>query len=266
MKILTENQNFITLGIMSIQTKTNGIFGEKIRIEQPENGYRAGIDPLFLASLGENKGHCLDLGCGVGTVLLALKHRCPDITGIGIEIQPHLAALATRNIAENGFKDLSILNDNFKNLKNMVEATSFDQVFMNPPYFEEGTYFKDQTTQKAIANHEGETGYVFMDWLNFANYALKPKGLLYIIHRSERLDDLLHDLKKKSFGDINLYPLWPRNKSPSKLVLIRAQKGSRAPVTLNGGMILHDESGNYTPQAHAILMHGASFGEALKMQ
>ncbi len=266
MKILTESPKFSTLGNMSTQTKINGIFGEKLRIEQPETGYRAGIDPLFLASLGENKGHCLDLGCGVGTVLLALKHRCPAITGTGIEIQPVLARLAERNITENGFEGLSIINDDFKNVKNSLAPTSFDQVFINPPYFEEGAYFKDDTTKKALANHEGETGYVFMDWLNFANYALKPKGQLYIIHRSERLDDLLHDLKKKSFGDINLYPLWPRNNTPSKLVLIKTQKGSKASVTLHQGMVMHDEQGNYTKQAHAILMHGIGFFEALKTQ
>lgn len=252
---------------MDTQTKTNGIFGDKVQIEQPEKGYRAGIDPLFLASLGENKGSCLDLGCGVGTVLLALKHRCPAITGTGIEIQVPLATLAASNIKKNGFEgDLSILNNDFKNLKSTIQPTSFDQVFINPPYFEEGAYFKDENTKKAIANHEGETGYGFMDWLLFANYALKPKGYLYIIHRTERLDDLLHDLKKKSFGGINLYPLWPRNHTPSKLVLIRAQKGSKSNLTLHAGMILHDDAGNYTPSAHAILMNGKSFDDATQIK
>ena len=84
---------------------------------------------------------------------------------------------------------------------------------------------------------------------------LKPRGTLTLIHRADRLDDLIALLHGR-FGAVTLIPLWPKAGRPAKRVLVTARRGARSPALLSAGLVLHEADGGFTPAAEAILRHG----------
>ena len=81
------------------------------------------------------------------------------------------------------------------------------------------------------------------------------KGVVTLIHRADRLDDIIRGLGGK-FGGITVCPLWPRAGVPAKRLIIRARKGLATPFTLTAGLVLHADSGDYTAEAGAVLRGG----------
>lgn len=88
---------------------------------------------------------------------------------------------------------------------------------------------------------------------------LRPKGTLVVVHRADRLDELLAALRGK-VGEVILFPLWPKAGRPAKRILVRARKSVQSPLTLHPGLILHQEDGAYTPDADSVLRLGAAIG------
>ncbi len=94
-------------------------------------------------------------------------------------------------------------------------------------------------------------------WVRFGCVMARDRGTITMVHRADRLDDLLAVLRGRA-GGITVYPLWPdRSAKPAARVLVQAVKGSHAPMRLAQGMVLHEDGGGYTPEADAVLRHGA---------
>lgn len=241
-----------------IETTEDALLGGRLRLFQPRDGYRAAIDPVLLAAAVEARAgdRVLDLGCGVGAAALCLSMRVPGVAVVGLELQPDLAQLARRNLAVNGLGDrLSILEGDLASPPGELEAASFDHAMMNPPFAEEGHGPPPPHAGKAKAHVEGEAD--LAAWIKAALRFLKPKGRLVLIHRADRLDDILAALAGK-FGAVEIIPLWPGGDKPAKRVLVRARKGVRTPLALKPGMVLHEPGGRYSEAADRILRHGAA--------
>lgn len=118
-------------------TTEDEFLGGRLRIHQPRNGYRAGIDPVFLAaSVPARPGESvLDLGTGVGVALLCLMARVPGLLAMGVERHTDLAELAKQNVASNGL-DATIVQADLVALPATVRDISFDHVMANPPFFD----------------------------------------------------------------------------------------------------------------------------------
>jgi tRNA1(Val) A37 N6-methylase TrmN6 len=93
--------------------------------------------------------------------------------------------------------------------------------------------------------------------VDFALQMARAGGTVTFIHRSDRLDDLLARFHEKA-GGIIVFPFWPKRGRPAKRVIVHAVKGSRAPLILASGLVLHAASGAYTKVADAILRDGAA--------
>jgi tRNA1(Val) A37 N6-methylase TrmN6 len=127
----------------------------------------------------------------------------------------------------------------------------FDQVMSNPPYH--GVASSDtRTTSRELATVEADLPL----WIASAASALRHRGKLTLIFRADRLDALLAALTPK-FGGIVLCPLWPREGEAAKRILVRAVKGSRAPLVLGPGLVLHGEQG-YTSSVASVLEAAAA--------
>lgn len=240
----------------------DAFLGGAIRVQQPRAGYRAGVDPVFLAAaIGASQGQTvLELGCGAGVASLCLLSRVPGLEVTGVELQPPYAALARAN-AERNAMPLDVITADLRDLPDKLRARSFDHVMMNPPYFDRsaGSSAKDGGRDIALG---GNTS--LAQWLDTGIRRLKPGGSITVIQRVERLPDVLHGLDHR-VGAIEARPLAPRLGKAARLVLVSARKGARAPFRLHPSEVLHHgathvaDGEDYTPTVSAVLRRGAAW-------
>jgi tRNA1(Val) A37 N6-methylase TrmN6 len=224
-------------------------------LEQPTIGYRVAIDTVLLAAAvpALEGDKVLDVGCGVGGAMICLACRVPNIKGLGIEIVPELVELCHHNIGRNAFASgLLVRHEDATSLPPDVQGT-FDHVLMNPPYHEEKRHDASPNNLKHAANIEKEGDLVL--WVASAAAALKTSGTLTLIHRADRHDEIL-SLLQKSFGEIEVLPLLPKEGTKPKRTLFRARKNAAFFVQNCAPLVLHQASGDYTEEADAILRLG----------
>lgn len=248
-------------------TSTDDFLGGRVSIVQPRGGHRAGSDAVFLAAAVPAKAgeRVLDIGAGVGVAGLCLLARLPGIEVTAVEIDAGLCALAAGNAARNGFAaQFEIITADVtspgKALRAAgLEAEGYDHLTANPPFHAEGRVRAAPDTARASAHVMGPGG--LAAWMRFFAAMAKPGALLTLIHRPDCLGELL-DLLDGRFGDIAVFPLFPKKDEPATRIIVQAKKGSRAGIGLLPGLLLHDEDGRYTAGAEAVLRNG----EALRLR
>lgn len=240
------------------ETSEDSLLGGQVRILQPLQGYRAAIDPVLLAAAVDPAGgrQVLELGCGTGAASLCLLRRCPELRVTGLELDPESAALARRSAALNGLEDrFQVLEGDLLAPPPELAGRAFDQAICNPPYNRAAS--ATASPKAALAGAHSESAAVLDDWIAAARRSLKPKGRLTLIHRADRLGEILALLQGWA-GEILVFPLWPGENKPAKRVLLRARAGVGTPMKLLAGLTLHGADGGFTPQAETILRQGAA--------
>ena len=233
------------------------LLGEKVKIYQPTDGYRASSDAVFLSSLigYVKEGDCiLDVGSGTGAVSLCLAYRFPHTSIVGIEIQADLVNLANKSVKANGFENLSYIEADISAKNVPLKADSFTHVVTNPPFFE--NEHPSPNKSKSIAHHL--KGFSLEQWLHFCLKMLKSNGWLYLIEAPQNLSDVLGALKGKA-GNIRLVALFSKSGQNAKRILICAQKSSKAPLEILPTFRVHAQNGAFTTSAQSILRNGKSF-------
>ena len=229
-----------------------------MQLYQPRTGYRAGVDPVLLAaSVPARSGQSvLDLGCGVGAAILCLATRVPGLELTGVEIQPEYAALARRN----GGDQLKVVVADITDLPADLRQRQFDHTITNPPYYNRAASRSADDIGREAAL--GETT-PLPEWVKAAARRVKPKGYAHIIHRAERLPEILNALPS-GMGSIEVLPLAPRQGRLAELVIVRARKNGRAAFRLHSPLVLHaggqhvTDADDYVPQVKAVLRDGAA--------
>jgi tRNA1(Val) A37 N6-methylase TrmN6 len=217
-------------------------------VTQPATGFRAGLDAVMLAAAVPARAgeQALELGAGAGTVGLCLAARVPGVAITGVEIDPALARLACDNAAANGMTARFIAADVFALPPKLKR--DFDQVFSNPPFHGEGLRPADAARATALMDRGR-----LRDWLRAALQRTVSGGFFTAILRADRLNEALTALPERG---VIVFPLWPRAGVAAKRVIVQARKGSRAPFSLAGGLILHDGAGAWTAEADTVLRCG----------
>ena len=228
----------------------------RVKIAQPADGYRVAVDAVLLAAAvdGTPGERVLDLGCGVGSVGLCLAWRCPELRITGLDREPVFLEAAHANAAANGVAErVSFQEGDVLDPPAILRAGTFDQVVMNPPYLKAGTATVSAHALKAAATAEGAAK--LADWVSCARGMLCPGGILTLIHRADRLQDVLAALTR-DFGGIAILPIHPKHGRAAKRIILRARQGSGEPMTMLPGLVLHEADGAFTGAADAILRHG----------
>ena len=234
------------------------ILGGRLILRQPATGYRVGIDPVFLAAAAPERpgGRALDLGCGVGAGALCLAHRQPTLQILGLERQEVLAKLAQANVGLNHLAGrIEIIEGDLLRPPAAIASSAFDLVLANPPFHRPGRASAPRDSGRAQGHLEGEAD--LAAWIERCVAFAAPKGVLVMIHKPERLAEILRLLGGRA-GAIEIFPLWPGGNRPARRIVLRATKGSSAGLTLSAGMVLHEADGRYTAAAEAVLRGGVA--------
>lgn len=230
----------------------DGLLGGRLRLLQPAEGYRAAIDPVLLAAAvaAPEGGHVLDLGCGTGAALLCLASRRPDLTLTGIDADESALDLARRSAALNGMAARCAFER--RAVEDGLPRQSFDAVLTNPPYLAEG-----RGTAPAASRRDAhmEGGADLACWLDEAMRSLRPKGSLHVVHRADRLPEILALIAPR-LGAIEILPLWPKAGAEARRVIVSARRDRKSPARLLPGLVLHEADGRFTAEAEAILRDG----------
>ncbi len=169
-------------------------------------------------------------------------------------MQRDLVRLAARNVDINGFAGrVEIMVGDLLRPPPRLAPSSFHHVMANPPFLERDAATAPPQRGRAIAHVEGEAD--LADWVRFCLTMTRPKGTITFIHRADRLEALLAELRARA-GEIVVFPLWPGGSRPANRVIVRARKEVGAPTRLAAGLVLHEPDGRFTPAAEAILRDG----------
>ena len=229
------------------------LLGGRVRLLQPAKGYRAGMDAALLAAACDALAgeRVLDVGCGPGAVLLQAAARRPLAQLWGVERDPAAADLARRGAALNGVSDRAqIIEGDVAKGFAALQLRPFDAVLSNPPFFDDPAALRGP--------HPARRGAYLADeglgtWIGFLAKAVREGGSVTVVHRADRLADLLGLLSERC-GSIRVRPIHPFAEVPAKRVLVRAVKTGKAPLELLPPLVLHDRSGGkHTTLAEAIL-------------
>lgn len=229
-----------------------------LKIIQNEKGFCFGIDSILISDFArdiKNNFIGVDLGTGTGiiSILLASKTKLSKI--IGIEIQEDVADMAKRSVKLNELQDkIDILNINIKDILNnkleILKRDSFDFVVTNPPYKKLQTGKKNENKHKYISRHEITA--TLEDFVKVSKYLLKDKGSIYMIHRPDRLVDILTIMRKNKLEPKKIrFVHSMANKEPS-LVLIKAIKNANSFLRIEKPLIIYEENGKYSDEIYRI--------------
>ena len=235
------------------ETTEDRVLDGRVVLRQPARGYRAGVDAALLAAACDAGAgaRVIEAGCGAGGALLAAAVRREGASFVGIERDARAAALARENVAANGLSArVEVIEGDVALRFSGLGLEPFDAAFANPPFFDDPGALRGPSEARRAA-WMADDG--LAAWTGFLTKAVREGGSVTLIHRADRLADLLALLGEKC-GAFQVRPVHPFADEPAKRVLVRAVKTGKAPLQLLPPLVLHDrEGGKHTPQAEAIL-------------
>jgi tRNA1(Val) A37 N6-methylase TrmN6 len=204
----------------------------------------------------------VDLGAGVGTAGLALAHRVPKLNVALVEVDPMLAELARENAARNALADrvqvaALDVNASAQDFARVgLPGECAQHVLMNPP-------FNDPVRQNASPDAGRRHAHTasrdtLVQWVERASLLLVPQGTLTLIWRAGGLAAVLTAVA--GFGGITVLPIHPKPGTAAIRVIVRAVKGSAAPLVLLPALTLNGADGKPSAEAEAILRNGERVG------
>lgn len=220
------------------------------KIIQNSEGFCFGIDSVLLSDFAKgikNNSKVMDLGTGTGIlcILLAGKTNLKDI--YGIEVQEEVANMAKRSVELNSLQDkIKIINENILNLENIFEKGSIDAIVTNPPYKKINTGLKNENEKKIISRHELTAN--LEDFIRISKNMLKDKGEFYMVHRPERLVEIIYLMRKYKIEPKQIRFVAPKIDKEPNLVLIKGIKNAKEFLKFDSILYVYNEDGSYTDE------------------
>ncbi len=232
----------------------NHIVGKKLKIYQDDKYFKFSLESILLPDFVDvhlRDKMILDLCSGNCPIPLLLSLKT-NARIYAVELQKKIYELGIKSIEINKkTNQITLINDDVLNLKNKFKGDSFDIITANPPYFQ--IYEKSLVNSndiKATARHESNLQ--LNKLLEMVFYLLKTNGRFYMVHRTERLIEILNLLQKNNLIPKELEFIYPKEKSNSKLFMIKAVKYGKEGLKVRNGVYLHDEDGNYKKEIQKI--------------
>lgn len=202
---------------------------DNLKIIQDNEGFKYGTDAVILSKFANIKrnGKVLDLCTGGGIVPILLCGLKEAKKIVGVEYFSHIADMAKRSVELNNLNGkVEILNKDVNDYKDYIEAYSFDNVTVNPPYKVIDTGFKNDNSYKTCARHE-----VLLDLatcVKAAEYALKFGGKLTMVNRIDRLSDVFYEFKINKIEPKRICFITDGVKTRPKIFVLEGIKGGKS--------------------------------------
>lgn len=219
----------------------------RLKIRQLKSGYRFSIDSVIVAGLAEIKSgeRILDIGAGCGIISLVLAYRLPDITLFGVEIQPDLADIAARNIAENNLEHrITIFRRDIRTITPDLTAGCMDVVICNPPHFEVDSGRVNPDMRVAIARHEIKM--TIDDLIRAAGRMLTPIGRLIVIYPAWRMADIVVRMRGAGIEPKKAVMIHSKPCEAAIRVIMEGVRGGRRGLCVAPPFYIYDENGGYS--------------------
>ena len=221
-----------------------------LKIIQNKDGFCFGVDSVLLsdyAKIIKNNAKVIDIGTGTGIVSLLLCKKTNLSKIIGIEIQEDVAEMANRSIKLNNLEDkFEVININIKNVLETLNPYSFDAIVTNPPYKKLDTGVKSFDRKQLISRHEVEC--TLEDIIEKSSKLLKDLGEFYMVHRAERLVDIMCLLRKYKLEPKNIRFVHSKSNEKPSLILVRAVRGAKEFLKIDKPLVIYKENGEYTDE------------------
>lgn len=224
-----------------------------LRFVWADHLFRPGTDTFLLSSLPRLRPglRVCDLGCGTGLLGLLLMQRQPDLRIAGLDIQPEAAALARRAAAENGLTErLDFRCGDLRQVRGIFPTGCFDLVVCNPPYYPPAGGKLSADGARRTARSETEAS--LADLCAAASYLLRWGGKFCLVHKPERLADVLCGLRDAGMEPKRLRFVHSRAADPPSLFLAEGCRGGRPGITVEPPLILQNGDGTPTAELNAI--------------
>ena len=227
------------------------LLNKNLKIIQRSDYFNFSIDSLLISefvNIQKNTKKILDLGTGNAAIPLFLSKKT-SAKIYGIEIQEVSYNLALRNININSLNEqIYIIYDNMKNYSKYFNSGSFDIIISNPPFFKinENTNFLNELKQLSIARHEVEIN--LEELIKIASELVKDRGYFYLVHRADRLSEILNNLLNYRFEAKKIKFCYTTKHKNAKIVLIEAIKNGKSGLTILPPLIINKENGEYTDE------------------
>lgn len=219
-----------------------------LHIWQDKREFCFGVDAVLLSAFAEIKRGetVLDLcsGNGIIPILLSGKTEAKEITAL--EINPVQVDLARRSIADNALSHVSIVEGDVKEAADIFHGKRFDVVTCNPPYMRDGG-LQNPNRNKAIARHEILC--TLDDVLRSAASLLRYGGRFYMVHRPDRLTDILTAMRRFKVEPKKLRMVHPNRESEANLILVEGIYGGGTFMHVMPPLVLYHKDGTYTKDA-----------------
>ena len=221
-----------------------------LKIIQNTEGFCFGIDSVLLSNYakGIKKGaNVIDLGTGTGIIATLICGKTNAKKVIGVEVQEEVFDMAKRSIELNNLQDrFKVINENVTNLKNIYKPNTFDVVVTNPPYKKLNTGIQNENPKKIISRHEIEAD--LEDFIKATQYLLKDKGEFYMVHRPNRLVDILLLMRKHKIEPKQIRFVCPNTTKAPNLVLIKGVKNGGEFLKIENNLYVYNLDGSYTDE------------------
>lgn len=223
---------------------------KNLKIIQNTTGFCFGIDSVLLSDFAKNlkkNSTVVDIGTGTGIISILLSAKSSLKKIYGIEIQEDVADMAKRSVKLNNLEDkIEIINANIKNIFEHLNPNETDVIVTNPPYMKLNTGAINDEKKKLISRHEVEC--TLEDIIKISYKLLKSNGEFYMVHRAERIVDILYYLRQYKLEPKVLRFIQPNANKEPNLVLIKAVKNAGYQLKLEKPLIVYDNNGNYTDE------------------
>lgn len=217
-------------------------------IYQDTDYFKMSLDSLLLANfvtINLRDKKILDIATGNAPIPMLLTYRTKAHI-YGVELQKEVYSLGKISVKENAMDNqITLINDDAKELIKIFRPDTFDVITCNPPYFKtNNVLFENDNIIKSLARHEKSLN--LEDIFVISRNLLKNNGRIAMVHRSERLMEILMLMKKYNFEPKKIRFVYPNRSKDSDLVLIEGTLNGKSGLKILKPLYVYDDVDVYS--------------------